>query len=453
MFIKNVISLLFIGLCASNCFFSAKTAFSKKEHRTKTENKDNTTLKKRSFFVLSLSFCFFCFSIVGSGLSSAATVYVDTDGSGNYKCDGTNDHVEINKALAYIDSIGGGTVYLNGPNTYWIDSTLNIGANTILTGDSTAEIKLVANAGWSTDVPLIANIGTDDDITITGFTIDGNSENQGVSLGDGYYTLIYFDGAENIEVSHMRLEWGCGDGLKVRNGKNIKFVYNDVYKMGHDALYALTCNNIEHAYNTIFTRTNSGCRYSDGCTDSTIHDNLIYSSISGDSTGPAIQIATSSTSNCVFDDIEIYNNRIHTMNGAGIWMSANYQDNVIHARDVYIHHNIFTKVGQYSSNTGYSNAAITLGDFDNTIIENNVFDDGGHAAVKWYLRPDRRQQQTQFTTYVRNNIIMNSDGVSSVTGSGVGIWNTDSTHSKFIVQNNDIYNNRNGQTYGSGFTM
>jgi hypothetical protein len=251
----------------------------------------------------------------------------------------------------------------------------------------------------------------------------------------------------------MRLEWGCGDGLQVRKASNIKFTNNDVYKVGHDALYALGCSNVEFAYNTVFTRTNSACRYSDGCTDSTIHDNLIYSSLSDGSTGPAIQIGTSSTSSCVFDDIEIYNNRIHSIKGAGIWISANYQDNVIHAKDVYIHHNTFTKVGQYSSNTGFSNAAIVLGDFDNTIIENNVFDDGGHAAIKYFLREGRRQQQTQFTTYVRNNIIMNSDGVSSVTGSGVGIWNTNPTYSKFIVQNNDIYNNKNGQTYGSGFTM
>ncbi|WP_321417674.1 disaggregatase related repeat-containing protein [uncultured Methanomethylovorans sp.] len=407
--------------------------------------------------VISLSLILFFITIPLAGCSTdSSIVYVgtsSTSGTVNYKCDGTNDHIEINKALIYIDGLGGGTVYLRGPNTYWIDSTLYIGANTVLTGDSTAEIKLVSNADWSSDVPLIANSGTDDNIIVTGFTIDGNSANQGVSLGDGYYNLMYFDYANNVEVSNMRLEWGCGDGLKITHGSNIKFLYNDVYKLGHDALYAIGCSNVEHAYNTIVTRTNSGCRYSDGCTDSSIHDNLIYSSISSDSTGPAIQIGTSSTSNYIFDDIEIYNNKIHTTNGAGIWISANYQDNVIHAKDVYIHHNTFTKVGQYSTNTGFSNAAIVLGDFDNTIIENNVFDDGGHAAIKYYLRYGRRQQQTEFTTYVRNNIIMNTDGVSSVTGSGVGIWNTNPTYSKFVVQNNDIYNNKNGQTYGSGFTM
>ncbi|WP_370573382.1 right-handed parallel beta-helix repeat-containing protein, partial [Methanomethylovorans sp.] len=396
-----------------------------------------------------------CFSIVCSGLSSAATVYVDTDGSGNFNCDGTNDHIEINKALAYIDSTGGGTVYLRGPNTYWIDNTLDIGAGTTLTGDSTAEIKLVANAGWSENVPLIANVGTDDDITITGFTIDGNSQSQsGISLGDSYYILMYFDGAENIEVSDMRLEWGCSDGLKIRNSNHITFSDNDVYKMGHDAFYAILCSDMVVSGNIVFTRTNGACRLSTGAQNAAIYDNTFYSAIVGDSTGPAIELdKTSTTGTTGFDDIEIYNNRIHTMNGAAVWMSASYPDDVVHAKDVHIHHNIFTNVGQYKTNTGYSNAAIVLCSFDNTIIENNVFDDGGHAAIKWFSRPGRPIQDVTYTTIVRNNIIMNCDDDSSVSGSGVGIWNTDPTHSKFIVQNNDFYNNENGQTYGSGFTM
>ncbi len=434
-------SLLPISL--TNCYYSM------------SKYKYNYTLKKICNSVIILSFCIVCFSIVCSGLSSAATVYVDTDGSGNFNCDGTNDHIEINKALAYIDSTGGGTVYLRGPNTYWIDNTLDIGAGTTLTGDSTAEIKLVANAGWSENVPLIANVGTDDDITITGFTIDGNSQSQsGISLGDSYYILMYFDGAENIEVSDMRLEWGCSDGLKIRNSNHITFSDNDVYKMGHDAFYAILCSDMVVSGNIVFTRTNGACRLSTGAQNAAIYDNTFYSAIVGDSTGPAIELdKTSTTGTTGFDDIEIYNNRVHTMNGAAVWMSASYPDDVVHAKDVHIHHNIFTNVGQYKTNTGYSNAAIVLCSFDNTIIENNVFDDGGHAAIKWFSRPGRPIQDVTYTTIVRNNIIMNCDDASSVSGSGVGIWNTDPTHSKFIVQNNDFYNNENGQTYGSGFTM
>ncbi|MCC7577095.1 MAG: DNRLRE domain-containing protein, partial [Methanomethylovorans sp.] len=438
--------LLVALLSFSTATFSTKSNFLRK--------KNNTAFKKISFSVIGLVFCFLCFSIVGSGLSSAATVYVAGSGSGDYICDGTNDHIEINKALAYVKSTGGGTVYLRGPNTYWIDSTLNIGANTKLTGDSTAEIKLVPKAGWSSGIPMIRGETGASNIVITGFTIDGNSENQGVSFGSGYYNLINFENSNYIEVSRMRLEWGCGDGVQIKRGNNILFTHNDVYKMGHDAFYALYCNKGEVAYNTVFTRTNSACRLSGGITDFTVHDNIFYSDGGGTSTGPGIEIdKTGSSTTLPFNNIEIYNNKIHSIRGSGIWMFAAYPDNVIRAKNVHIHHNTFTKVGQHASNTGYTNAAITMQNFDNTIIENNVFDDGGNAAIKWYVWSPIPQQKAQFTTYVRNNVIMNNDGMSGVTGSGVGIWNTQSSYAKFIVQSNNFYNNKNGDTYGGGFTM
>lgn len=444
-----------INVPARSCKKSRKKFSSQEHHRLPGGHKGNNTIKRTTTLLISLSLCFLLFSVLAAGISSAATtVYIDTDGTGDYNCDGKNDHIEINRALDYIDNLGGGTVYLRGPNTYWIDSTIYIGANTVLTGDPKAEIKLVPYAGWSKGTPMIANKGSDGDITITGFTIDGNSANQGVSLGREYYNMIYFAGADNTRVTHMRLEWGCGDGLKIRNSKGITFSNNDVYKLGHDAFYALACRDMTVSGNTVFTRTNSACRLSGGARNAAIHDNIFYSAISGDSTGPAIELDKSWESGTnVFDGIEIYDNRIHTLNGAAIWMSASYPDDVIHARNVHIHHNIFTKVGQYKTSNGYSNAAIVLCSFDNTLIENNVFDDGGHAGIKWFSRPGRPVQNVVYTTIVRNNIIMNSDGVSSISGSGVGIWNTDPSHSIFIVQNNNIYNNKNGQTYGGGFVM
>jgi hypothetical protein len=48
-------------------------------------------------------------------------VYVATDGSGDYNCDGVDDQVEINRAINYIDSMGGGTVHLKS-GTYIIDA-------------------------------------------------------------------------------------------------------------------------------------------------------------------------------------------------------------------------------------------------------------------------------------------------------------------------------------------
>lgn len=386
--------------------------------------------------------------------ASAVTVRVGYSGEGaTYTCDGTRDDVQINQALDYIDGLGGGTVYLNGGHTYWIDDTLDIGAGTTLTGASTAEIKLVDDAGWTNGVPLIANIDNDDDITITNFTIDGNSGEQAVPLGDGWYPLFDFTTADNIEVSHMRLEYGCGDGLLARSSTNVRFLYNDVYKMGHDALYCIGSSYIEHAYNTIRTRTNSGCRYSDGCKHATIHDNTIYSSTtaSDGSTGPAIQIGTSATASYEFDDIEIYNNKIYDIKGSGIWMSANYATDEIEAENVYIHHNTFTNVGKYTTNNGFSTFGIAVGDFNNTIIEHNVFDDCGYAGVAWSLRDKRRLQNADFYTYVRNNVFVNNAGTSSVTASGYGVMQIEANN-YFILKNNCFYNNAKGSTYGPRYT-
>ena len=76
------------------------------------------------------------------------TIYVSRDGSGDYNCDGVDDHVQINQALNYVNGLSGqNTVYLKGPATYIINGECTIYSNTTLTGDSSACIKLVNNAG------------------------------------------------------------------------------------------------------------------------------------------------------------------------------------------------------------------------------------------------------------------------------------------------------------------
>lgn len=368
---------------------------------------------------------------------TGSIVYVNTNGTGNYNCDGINDHVEINKALTYIDSIGGGTVYLRGPNTYWINATLEMGSNTVLTGDSSACIKLVPKAKWGDYVPLIENMDdANENFTIRGFEIDGNSENQSAPRGSGYYDMIYFYKCHNITVTNMRLEWGNSDGLIVRNyyhnsPSNITFTNNSVYKLGHEALYTLGLNGVVVANNDVFTRTNTAFRLSSSG-HAKIYNNTIHSQIADWSTGPGIEIDKSS--GYPSEDIEIYDNTIHTLNGAAIWIDGEDTDNVVRGKDVYIHHNVMYDVGQYDENTGYSNSAIVIGQFNNTRIENNVIDNCGHAGIKYYRYPNSPSINASFTTIVQNNIIMGSDGYKTD-----GLWNTDSTNHTFVSNNNCFY--------------
>ena len=410
-------------------------------------------LLKFLVFIISLSISG-CVSPGDQGVDTVTNVnvptgpiaYVDTDGTANYNCDGVNDHVEINKALTYVNSIGGGTVYLRGPNTYWINGTLKMGDNTILTGDSSACIKLIPNANWGDYVPLITNMdGANKNFTVKGFEIDGNSENQSVPRGSAYYDMIYFHKCTDITVTGMRLEWGTSDGLIVRNyfhdkPSNIVFTNNSVYKLGHEALYTLGLNGVTAANNNVFTRTNTAFRLSSSG-HAKIYNNIIHSEIQDWSTGPGIEIDKSDGYES--ENIEIYRNKIHTLNGAAIWIFGEDTDDVIRGKDVYIHHNIIYDVGQYDKFTGYSNAGIVIGQFNNTRIENNVIHNGGQAGIKYYQYPNAAAMNESFTTIVRNNIILGSDKYQDS-----GLWNTDSINHTFVSNNNCIYNvdnNYNGK--------
>ncbi|MGB9929534.1 MAG: right-handed parallel beta-helix repeat-containing protein [Methanosarcina sp.] len=382
-------------------------------------------------------------------------IYVAGNGSGDFNCDGKDDHVQINQALDYAAKNPGTTVHLKGPFTYVIDSPLLIGDNTVLQGDKSAVVKLTDEANWGSPwIPLIKNrdTGGNHDIIIQGFEIDGNGPNQTRlsedQYGSGYYCLILFDLSYNITIQNMYMHNSCMDGARLTykytltpsNKGNVKFANNTVYKIGHDALYCIGMNNIDAYNNDVFTRINSAFRLQNS-NHAKIHDNNIHSEYTGDSTGPGIEIQRTG-SKSVMDNIEIFSNTIHNLNGAGIWMGeGGDEDDIVKGNDVHIHHNIFYNVGQYWRDTGHSNAAIVVGQYNNTTIENNVIIDGGHAGIQTGPGPSHTQT---LTTVVRNNIIANHDDHEAV-----GILNNDPAYNVFVSQNNCFYNNVGGSYKGT----
>ena len=52
------------------------------------------------------------------GGENKQVITVAGDGSGDFNCDGKDDHVQINQALDYAASHPGTTVHLKGPFTY-----------------------------------------------------------------------------------------------------------------------------------------------------------------------------------------------------------------------------------------------------------------------------------------------------------------------------------------------
>ncbi len=390
-------------------------------------------------------FFFTCFVILAyvpvALCMTPPVVYVAGDGSGDFNCSGNNDQIQINEALKYVtENAEYTTVRLKGPFTYVIDDTIQIGSNTILEGDSNAIIKLVRNAGWSSDKPLIGERSSGShNITIRGFTIDGNrEENTNVISGDGYYNLINLIDCQNICVYNMYLTNNHGDGLRTANCSNIKFYDNEAYLLGHDVLYAVTCSDVE-AYNNIITcRTNSGLRlYNTNHAD--FYNNTITSKGSG---GAGIEIQKDGVDS-VMDDIEIYNNIIYktALSGILVFGSGNYSTS---SANVHIHHNQIYDTGTASNNelTGG-----ILSEGFSALIENNVVDGAyGYGIVQddaYYLS----LKGSGYVVTVKNNIITNTHTISDGK-KGYGICNllTD-THS-FVLQNNSFYNNTGGDYSG-----
>jgi len=372
--------------------------------------------------------------------SSAPIIYVAGDGSGDFNCDGTDDHVQINQALKFVaENSEYTTVYLKGPFTYVVDDTLLIGSNTIFEGDSDAKIKLVSSANWANSKPMIKEYNTGShDITIRGFTIDGNREgNTNVVSGKGYYNLIHLRDCQNISVCNMYLTNNHGDGLKAENCSNIKFYNNEAYLLGHDVLYAIICSDVEAYNNTITCRTNSGLRLYN-TNKASFHDNNITSRGSG---GAGIEIQKEG-SDCTMDDIQVYNNVIYNtaLSGILVFGSGNYS---AASANVHIHHNQIYDTG---ISLGSEVTGGVLAEGFNGLIENNVIDGAYGAGIvqdrAYYSAPDG----SGYVLTVRNNIITNT--CMSPAGEGYGICNLLTNTHSFVLQNNSFYNNEGGDYTG-----
>ncbi|MGB9941438.1 right-handed parallel beta-helix repeat-containing protein [Methanosarcina sp.] len=406
---------------------------------------------KRGLLVFLLVGCLiFANAPTASCRSAAPTVYVAGDGSGDFNCDGKDDHVQINQALKFVAGNSKyTTVHLKGPFTYVIDDTLLIGSNTILEGDSTAVIKLANNAGWKTMKPLIQQMNSagNNNIVVRGFEVNVNHDgNSKISKGKGYYNIMYFTHCNNVKVYNMYMHDGHGDGVRIKYGENIQLYNNKISKLGHDGLFVSESKNVEVWNNKIVCRTNSGIRIWNS-NKVKVHDNVIDSLYYRCTGGPGIQIEKSAGT---MDSIAIYDNTLHDTYGPGIWL-YNYDTSSStkeKGKNIHIHHNIFYNTG---TNTGITwTGGIVASGFHDTLIENNVFDGAYHAAVV-HMYPElpgyspSYSSTPGYTTIVRNNIIVNTKSrIKSPSGTGYGVVNYLTKNHKFVLENNCLYNNAAG---------
>lgn len=296
----------------------------------------------------------------------ATILQVTGDGSGDFNCDGREDQVQINQAikLAKDNPSKYSGVHLKGPFTYIISDTVNVTG--ILEGDSTAILKLVNDAKWNVNVPLIkeyAVSGTS--TTIRGFTIDGNRDNnKNVVSGKNYYDLISINSCSNIYIYNMKFINGHNNGVYVNNCIGVEFYNNDVQLLGYDGFFAKNCKNVSTYNNKVNCRINNGIHIYN-TDDVNIHDNEVYSEGSGCA---GIYVEKYGTYKMV--NVDIYSNIVHNTMFAGILAIASSSFNT-NSSVIRIYNNIVYGTGIKSTNK-QSGGIITSG--FNVDVENNDVD-------------------------------------------------------------------------------
>jgi parallel beta-helix repeat protein len=134
----------------------------------------------------------------------------------DFSCDGTDDHVQINLALAASDNI------VLAPGTYSISN-----ANTGLTVDSGDHVNgygAIIQFAASSDAVVKGFTGTNvTDVTIEGVTIDGNMSNQ-TGTGNFHYGMNFITTCHRIRILNCRI-YNVGNA-DAQSGYGIYF--NDV---------------------------------------------------------------------------------------------------------------------------------------------------------------------------------------------------------------------------------
>ncbi|PHS64804.1 MAG: hypothetical protein COB12_07765 [Flavobacterium sp.] len=352
-------------------------------------------------------------------------IYVSGDGSGDYNCDGISDQIEINQALDFVAANSNyTTVYLKGQNTYWIDEPIFISENTTLEGDSNAVVKLIDSADWNTQYkPLIGQTGltytlglgdpstTTGNITIRGFEIDGNRQNQSEPSGNSYYSAIVLQNCYNITINDMYIHDCLADALQTGYDLygfdiNLQFYNNHIHASGHDGIIVINCKNFE-IHDNIFTdnRTDAHIRVQ-YCNQFKIYNNIGGNDPNRQYSG-GIGISMQADASTPLNDAEVYNNYFYGKGAFyGIWLWQTSGGGTLNTHEnVHIHHNIIS---------WYKKGAIGIEGFHNTLIENNVIQSDGGLENTYpapgivFLGGDPTNNISGFQTTVKNNIIIDN---------------------------------------------
>ena len=375
---------------------------------------------------------------IGGDASSATVNITEVGGGGDYECDGIDDEVQINQALASLSATNGGKVHI-GTTTCVISNPIEIVSNnTILEGEGmdNSIIKLTDEANWGEVCgsgesavyckaePLIINNGALHNIAVRNLKIDGNKYNQHynhptkgtilVDDGQGNYaglSITSNDNAErasNILISSVYVYENNVDAFIVFNANNIIVENTKTLRIGHSATYFLDPVNMLVENNNFTLSANSGIRWYDG-NHIILRNNFVQGDPSKDGNSNFAVEVTSGQTSRILDDLLIENNTFRFTAGAAIALDAK---SPTQAMGAIIRNNIIYQCGNIGTWVSErETGAINLKNFTNTLIENNTIVNTIGSAIRLGGNVGFNNEWDEVkgtTALIRNNIITNS---------------------------------------------